>query len=384
MKPGCTLSEQSQKGGQHLVTLSKQHKEEKERLDKVVSEQRKQIEKLTNEMRTVQEEVRSSKGAQLVAHRQDMECVINQNMGLVQRHQDMLRSVPAALSESSRSVVEQKKIVSEMEEAKRLQLRGMDKNHTEELSAMKAQYESWRQQHESHKLEAEHKVRQLETQLKDKGAQSDGLIDHLHQTASALLAALEAVESTGSCTGKRSGLKKSSLPTMQHLKAQGTAAFGNLQTIVRMATALANAPSPLSPRGSTPVRQRPSSAPAARRPQRVQVQPLSEQNNFRECKSAEQMSHAELVQAVNDLRLAAKDAKLSPSAEELVKLRFDLSQQRRQASELHVAMLAKDRTIAAMQAGRDQNTRRQYVTHARPSSAHVRPSSARAGSRTAR
>ena len=87
--------------------------------------------------------------------------------------QDMLRAVPVALSESSRNHSSHVRVVSEIEEAKRLELRGMDKCHSEELATMKQQYETWRLQYESLQVEADHKNRQLESAMKEQCTQSE-------------------------------------------------------------------------------------------------------------------------------------------------------------------------------------------------------------------
>jgi len=345
-----------------MVAIVHHGRKEKGRLQKAIHEQKKTIEDLENDIKVSKEGYSSAKGAQTLAHRQDMESVINQNMGLLQRHQEMLQSVPEVLKECSRKNNASMKRVKDMEDQTRNQIRGMDKSHTEELNLMKKQYESWRQQNEQAKVELEHKCRKLEQSIKSDAGRSQALVNELYQVSQALLNVVEMLEGKGvSSTGQRTGLK-AVLPSQEAL--QSGSSVTDLQRIVKTARVF------LTGRSASASRQRPCSAPAARSSQSQHPPEARMANSSASLKNSQPKREA-----------------VYGTGQELARIREELSQQRKANSDLHVALLAKDRIITSLQASGREYTRGVEnksggQARGRPQSAHVR-SSAR-GSMTAR
>ena len=137
-----------EKKEEQMMALVRQGQEQKRRLDLTIMKQKDTIGNLSNELKVVMEEVKSSKGAQLVAHRHDMEAIINQNMGLLQRHQEMLRNIPHALKECGKQNMDRQRAVDAVEEQTRVQIRKLDGSHVVELSKLKEQYELFKTQNE--------------------------------------------------------------------------------------------------------------------------------------------------------------------------------------------------------------------------------------------
>lgn len=361
---------------EQMMAVVRQGQEQKRRLDLTILKQKEMIGNLTNELKVVIEEVKASKGAQLVAHRRDMEAIINQNMGLLQRHQEMLRNIPHVLKECGKQNLQRQKAVESVEEQTRVQIRKLDQSHVTELQKLREEYSTFKAQHELARNAAEHKCTVLEKQLAATARLGEACTSHLHQACAGLLSSILTMENKAPPGLQRTGLNLNMLPRVDVIQQTGGAA--ELGHLIKTANLYVTG------------RQRPSSAQPTRKPPALKLPDAT--HVVYNGKSTRDMSREELVLAVKELvPLATAVTKRAGTADsdkpEVEKLRAELQVARVANKSAQAALMAKERIIAGMDQERapvalSSGSQTERGSTRRPSSARlVRPT---AGNQSAR